>query len=320
MDTAPFNPLVSIVIPVYNGADYLREALESALSQTYANCEIIVVNDGSTDGGTTENIARSYGSRICYIAKPNGGVASALNAGIREMKGDYFSWLSHDDAYHPEKIAAQVDYLAGNDRSVILFSDYEYIDELSRLTKKRRLPKTEPAQMRIALLTRDPVNGCTTLIPRECFDKIGFFDERLRTIQDYDLWFRLAKVYRFHHMSQVLLKSRVHSGQGSLTIRSHYEECSAFFIRAFQELSPDEIRGATGEALAVAYARHAVRMKLRGFTEVSEFLLGLSEKLAADAGFGEQMKRTALSLICHSLTKKIKPTYWIRRIRNGSVS
>ena len=91
------NPLVSIVIPVYNGSNFLSQAIEAALSQTYKNIEILVVNDGSKDDGATEKVALSYGDRIKYLSKPNGGVSSALNYGIEHMSGDYFSWLSHDD-------------------------------------------------------------------------------------------------------------------------------------------------------------------------------------------------------------------------------
>ena len=82
-------PLVSIVIPVYNGSNFLRDAIDSALAQTYPRVEVIVVNDGSTDGGATEAIAKSYGSRIRYFAKENGRVASAVNYGIANMNGDY---------------------------------------------------------------------------------------------------------------------------------------------------------------------------------------------------------------------------------------
>ena len=92
-----YDPKVSIIIPVYNGANYVSEAIDSALAQTYKNIEIIVVNDGSSDDGATEKIAKSYGDRIRYFAKENGGVSSALNFGIRQMTGEWFSWLSHDD-------------------------------------------------------------------------------------------------------------------------------------------------------------------------------------------------------------------------------
>ena len=104
-----FNPLVSIVIPVYNGANYVSEAIESALKQTYKNIEVIVVNDGSTDN--TEKIVKKYGDKIRYFYKENGGVASALNLGIKNMKGEYFSWLSHDNIYYSNKIEIQIEAL-----------------------------------------------------------------------------------------------------------------------------------------------------------------------------------------------------------------
>ena len=97
-------PLVSVVIPAYNASDYLAEAIDSALAQTYKNIEIIVVNDGSGDNGATEQVAVSYGDKIRYFYKKNGGCASALNYGINVMRGDYFSWLSHDDLYLPAKV------------------------------------------------------------------------------------------------------------------------------------------------------------------------------------------------------------------------
>ena len=122
-----FAPKVSVVIPVYNGANYLREAIDSALSQTYSNIEIIVVNDGSNDKGETRNIALSYGDKIRYFEKENGGVSSALNLGIREMTGEYFSWLSHDDSYKPQKIENSIRYLStfeNRDRLIVMCGSY----------------------------------------------------------------------------------------------------------------------------------------------------------------------------------------------------
>ena len=86
----------------------MREAIDSAIAQTYQNIEIIVVNDGSNDNGKTREIALSYGDKIRYFEKENGGVSTALNLGIKEMKGEYFSWLSHDDVYYPNKVERQV--------------------------------------------------------------------------------------------------------------------------------------------------------------------------------------------------------------------
>jgi len=99
-------PKVSIVIPIYNGSNYMREAIDSALNQTYQNIEVIVVNDGSSDN--TEEIALSYGDKIRYYSKANGGVSTALNLGIQKMTGDYFCFLPHDDVFALDKIEKQI--------------------------------------------------------------------------------------------------------------------------------------------------------------------------------------------------------------------
>ena len=133
-----FNPKVSIIIPVYNGSDYMREAIDSALSQTYDNIEIIVVNDGSKDNGESERIALTYGDKIRYIYKENGGVSTALNEGIRHMSGEYFSWLSHDDVYTPDKIKKSVLALSQlSDKTTVIRCDSMHIDKNSEPIKMK---------------------------------------------------------------------------------------------------------------------------------------------------------------------------------------
>jgi glycosyltransferase involved in cell wall biosynthesis len=142
------NPRVSIIVPVYNGSNYMREAIDSALAQTWPNTEVIVVNDGSRDDGATEAIVRSYGDRIVFVNKPNGGVGSALNAGIRAMSGDIFCWLSHDDRHHPEKTAVQVaNWNANGQQQEILFSRQKHCGE-----KPNRLSLTTAAVVETARL------------------------------------------------------------------------------------------------------------------------------------------------------------------------
>jgi glycosyltransferase involved in cell wall biosynthesis len=99
--------------PVYNGANYVGEAIESALAQTYRHVEVIVVNGGSTDHGAARAVAEGFGSAIRYIEQENGGVATALNTGIQAMRGELFSCLSHDDLYKPDKVARQADVFRG---------------------------------------------------------------------------------------------------------------------------------------------------------------------------------------------------------------
>ncbi len=268
-------PTVSIVIPVYNGSDYLREAVDSALAQTYGNVEVLVVNDGSDDGGRTEEIARYYGARIRYFHKENGGVGSALNLGIREMRGEYFSWLSHDDVYYPGKIEAQVRALPGEPVQVVLYGDYDLIDGFSNRIGTTRISPVPPGRFRHALMTDYPINGCTALVPKRMFESVGMFAEGLPTTQDYAMWFRMARHFEFVHIPEILLMSRIHPGQGSLRL-SDLDEKNRFYIGCLNELREEWDSSVTGEPQALFHARVAVVMKKRGFLEAAEHASGLS--------------------------------------------
>jgi glycosyltransferase involved in cell wall biosynthesis len=200
------NPKVSIIIPVYNGSNYLHEAIESALSQTYPNIEVLVVNDGSNDNGKTDSIARSFEQKIRYFEKPNGGVASAVNLGIREMDGEYFSWLIHDDMHLPDKIEKQLDFLKNAPPNSIVFSDYEVIDSTGKVISTRINKCIRP--MWLEIIYSFPVNMCTILIPKACFDKVGFFNETLLATQDNDMAFRLSNFFPFVYLPEIVMRSR----------------------------------------------------------------------------------------------------------------
>ena len=213
------NPLVSIIIPVYNGADYLADAINSALNQTYQNIEVIVVNDGSNDYDETEKIALSYSDKIKYIKKENGGVSTALNMGIQNMKGEYFSWLSHDDMYTPNKIESQIDFLKINNlKNAICFSDFEshLVDTNQKFVIK--MPIVIDSDFQLWIATDNRLHGCTLLIPKICFDKFGKFNETLLATQDYDLWFKFAESMRFLYQPEVFVISRQHSQQNASKI------------------------------------------------------------------------------------------------------
>ena len=210
------NPKVSIVIPVYNGSNYLSQAIDSALNQTYKNIEIIVVNDGSKDN--SEEIALSYGDKIRYFNKENGGSSSALNYGIKNMKGDYFSWLSHDDLYYPNKIEEEIKYA---DDNCVVFSGADLIDASGKIIKKAKgldevsnYVDTHSNEYLIAQPSRYYFSGCTCLIPRKVFDEVGLFNENLRLVNDYDLWFRIySHGYKIKFVNKALVCSRMHASQ-----------------------------------------------------------------------------------------------------------
>ncbi|WP_304736607.1 glycosyltransferase [uncultured Desulfovibrio sp.] len=216
-----FHPLVSIVIPVYNGSNYLREAIDSALAQTYDNIEILVINDGSNDNGATEAIAKSYGDKIRYFSKENGGVATALNMGIENMRGEYFSWLSHDDVYESDKIKVNIEFLnCIKNKNTVLFSNYKYINEYGDVIYTSNLSYTE-ARCNLNYGFYDvlfgKLSGCTLLIAKELLDIHKGFNEKLRFTQDYDLWFRLFKEdeIEIKFLEDILVQTRFHPVQDS---------------------------------------------------------------------------------------------------------
>lgn len=250
-----FHPLVSIIIPVYNGSNYMREAIDSALAQTYQNIEIIVVNDGSNDNGETERIARAYGDQIRYISKSNGGVSTALNTGIAHMRGVYFSWLSHDDVYTPDKVEKEVRALSGlENKETLILCESTHIDEHSRPIAmagnkaKIALPENRALTWDVALmrLLRDgPFCGCAFLISKAVFDKCGGFDEGLRFYQDGFMWTKIfLNRYSLFCIPDVCVKGRIHAKQltqtGRALFRSDCEKVSEYLIPELEKISTRE--------------------------------------------------------------------------------
>jgi glycosyltransferase involved in cell wall biosynthesis len=225
-------PRVSIIIPVYNGANYMREAIDSALAQTSSDVEVIVVNDGSRDDGATAEIARSYGDRIRYIEKENGGVSSALNRGIAEMRGRWFSWLSHDDRYLPEKVSTQLEFLDRNPEVRIVGCNFEIIDEHGNITSEFR------EHLGIVRTGREVLSswiyGCGLMIDHAALIDAALFNESNRTTQDLEMWLRLVERDPIHLLPDVLAQFRRHAEAGSRTETRHQRDKDELFGRILE--------------------------------------------------------------------------------------
>ena len=241
---------ISIIIPVYNGSDYLAEAIESSLAQTYKNIEILVINDGSRDSGKTARVAKKYLPKIRYFAKKNGGVASAMNFGIKHMKGDYFSWLSHDDVYYPEKVAHQVAFIQKKSSKTILYCDFELIDKMSQHIAFAKITPPPSSQFVYNLIVKRFLHGCSLLIPREAFKEAGCFDITLKNAQDYELWLRMVRNgYIFTHQKEILLASRIHPNQGTNLRRDIQRQDEEYvYGQVLKEFKPREIFGQMDQA------------------------------------------------------------------------
>ncbi len=238
------NPLVSIVIPVYNGSNYMKDAIDSAINQTYKNIEVIVINDGSNDNGETEKIALSYGDKIRYIYKKNGGVATAVNLGIKNMRGEYFAWLSHDDMYYPNKIQMQIDALIdASDMKAIVHSNYdllymetgkrEHVDWL----KQHTLVRMTNGNFTPVFLC---IHGCSILIHKSHFERVGLYDEKLIATQDSVFLFHVMRGQKSVFVKEPLFIGRLHKEQGSQTLSCHELEYNQMFVGFCEMLTKDE--------------------------------------------------------------------------------
>lgn len=267
-----YQPKVSIIIPVYNGSNFLAEAIDAALAQTYENIEILVINDGSKDDGASERIALAYGDRIRYYHKENGGVSSALNFAFKKMTGQWFSWLSHDDLYYPEKIEKQIrfinDLLKENTeldlKKITVRTATESIDKDGNVIKTpsyRGVPKHEkPIDTIINNVYNYRLSGCSFLLPASCVADVGDFREDIRTVSDVEYWYRLLFAgYDFYCLTDdILVKNRSHGKQVGKTKVSLFDrEMNNLFIEITDKLNqkPEYARISNNEKLFYGFVK-----------------------------------------------------------------
>lgn len=282
MKNDSISPKVSIVIPVYNGENYIQQAINSALAQDYDNFEVLIIDDGSTD--KTAEICKSFtDNRVRYIYKKNGGVSSALNLGIKEMEGEYFSWLSHDDLYERNKVSEEINYLRKSNllgTKTIVFSDYELIDEAGFHITSTRVDRSNIKEKQEYVILEGKIDGLSLLIPKTAFKECGDFSTALTAIQDYDLWWRFLKKYTFIHLDKVLVSTRCHSKQVTNTSPKVLSEGNSFYIKAIDSLSEKRMCELEGSVYSF-YSEMNRYFSNTIHTEVAEHCAKKMQKIAA---------------------------------------
>ncbi|MFQ5355016.1 MAG: glycosyltransferase [Mariprofundaceae bacterium] len=199
-------PVVSIVIPAFNCARYLKEAIDSVLCQDYPLIELIVLDDGSTD--ETSDILKEDKRKFFRASHANIGQAATLNKGWDIAKGELLGYLSADDALLPNAVSASVSSLKHNDAAVLSYCDYYLMDDSSSVTGRYDAPDYDYVEM----LTRTLCfPGPGVIFRRQAFLEAGHWDVRLNQVPDYDYWLRLGLVGSFIRISKPLAKFRVHS-------------------------------------------------------------------------------------------------------------
>ena len=277
------NPKVVVIMPVYNGSNYMREAIDSALNQTYKNVEVVVINDGSTDGGKTDTIAKSYGDKIKYFVKENGGVSSALNFGIKYIqdnyKDAYFCWLSHDDKYTPEKIEKEVKALKGHNKTTVVFSNFSLFDDKGTIFAATHSEERikEDQFKGIYPVLKGMVNGDTILVHQDVFNKCGYFDEVNTNAADYRMWLKVFAEFDHVFLKEPLSLYRIHDQQDTVKSPTYNEESDNFWLTAIDEID-DKKAKSWGVTLFKLYADLYIQMKNAGFNKAAEKAYDLAKK------------------------------------------
>ena len=203
---------ISVIIPTFNRADFILQAIKSVQNQSISVDEIIVIDDGSTDG--TKELLKD--ENIVYIYQKNSGVSAARNQGIKKAKCDWLAFLDSDDLWHKDKIKEQVALHVNNPTLKASFTDEKWIRNGKIVNKKKHLRKEEPTFLNSL---RTCKIGVSTFFVHKCvFDEVGLFDENLKVCEDYDLWLRILQKYPIKLLNKELItKQAGHQNQLSFT-------------------------------------------------------------------------------------------------------
>ena len=212
-------PKVSVIIPTFNRAEFLCSTITSVLNQTLQDFEIIVIDDASQDH-TREVVNSLNDKRIRYIChERNKGVAAARNTGVVNAKSDYIAFLDDDDEWFPEKLQKQFDLLESCPPIIgVVYTGSFIVEEYSKKILAKVFPKKRGDIFDEVLTTNRVADTSTIFLRKQCFEKVGFFDEDLHFGEDYDMWLRISKEFQFEYVNELLInKCVLHNNRPSLS-------------------------------------------------------------------------------------------------------
>ena len=245
----PPNPSVSVVLPVYNAERYLREAVDSILAQTFTDFELILINDGSTDG--SGDICRAYAKRdprIVLIDRPtNGGLVSALNEGLAKARAPLIARMDADDIAMPERFACQYAHMMEHSNLAVLGSAFWNIDSTGKITGQYQHTPFTPAEAKDMLSQRCPTHHPTVMMRKDAILKAGGYRAAFIHAEDYDLWLRLSQLgYDISNLPQPLLNHRTHGANVSI-VHQDEQRLATVLARLSYEMrqagEPDPLAG-----------------------------------------------------------------------------
>jgi teichuronic acid biosynthesis glycosyltransferase TuaG len=247
---------VSVIIPTYQSAHYIRDAIDSALSQTYKNTEIIVVDDGSTDD--TEDILKTYEGKIKVIKQKNSGPSKARNAGILSSSGEYIALLDSDDIWLPNKLEKQMIVFREDPSIGLVYSDSYIFSDVETWNKTLfQLGKPYEGSIHRQLFIKNFIPDLTVMIRRSFLLKAGLFNPAIVFGEDYALWLKVSKETRVGFVNEPLAKYRVHSSQ--LSSKEEQMVTSLILIKETELAENSDLKSLTKSELDHAYYNLYIR-------------------------------------------------------------
>lgn len=221
-------PKVSVIMSVYNGEKYLREAVDSILAQTFTDFEFIIINDGSTD--KTKEILSSYDDeRIVVIDQQNVGLTKSLNRGIKMAKGEYIARMDADDISLPERLEKQVRFLDHNRDIVLVGTSPICINENGKAIETGNV-STASDEIKKNLLNGNQFTHGSVMFRKSCIEAVGFYREEFDVAQDYDLWLRISEVFGVGNIEEPLYKWRINPKSIAFVKKDKSEEAASLAV------------------------------------------------------------------------------------------
>lgn len=258
-------PLVSAIIPNYNYAQYVAEAVESALDQTYESLEVIVVDDGSKDGSL--EVLEKFGDRIKVITKQNAGVSAARNTGVAASSGEYVAFLDADDAWLPEKIEKQLELFTTVTSVGMVHTGVVEVDESGARLRDDTNGMEGSVSGELLLFERPVIlgGGSGIVVSRKAFEEAGGFDTRLSTSADWDFFYRIASRFSVGFVPDALLRYRIHGTNMHGNIAAMEHDMLLSYDKAFADGPQADKRRCYGNLHKVLAGSYYRAGQYRGF-------------------------------------------------------
>jgi len=240
-------PLVTVVTPSFNQGRFIRDTIESVLSQDYPNLEYMVIDGGSTDD--TLSVLKSYEDRFAWVSEPDRGQAHAINKGWRGAKGEILAWLNSDDIYQPGAVRIAVDHLMRNPHVGMVYGEGYLVDESGQPIDRYPTDPFDPDRF----FERCGICQPTVFVRRAVIEDVGYVDETLDFCIDYDLWTRISKKHTVAYLPQYLAKSRLHEECKTIKYRVKAHKEVLDMLHRHYGFVPPSLLGAYAREVLISY-------------------------------------------------------------------